>query len=116
MPVTITVIIKVKISITSSNLMSLTAKSSPANIGDTRYLALPAKLTMPLALEYSSFVKISVTVALYEGSNKAEKIELIDTPIHICSKEACPLSIHSKIYRTPIPEKPSPTIISILLS
>lgn len=42
-------------SMISSSLMLLTASSAPARMGEIRYLALPARLTRPLALEYSSY-------------------------------------------------------------
>ena len=61
--VDVTVTKKVQISITSSSRMSLTVSRIPARTGEIRYLALPARLTRPLAFEYSSRVKRSVTVA-----------------------------------------------------
>ena len=74
---------KVQISITSSNFISLTDRRSPAIIGENRYLADPARDTRPLAFEYSSAVRRSVMVALYEGSSSAEKMALTETPMHI---------------------------------
>ena len=61
--VEVTVRKNVLMSITNRSLMSLTASSAPARTGEIRYLALPAMLIIPLALEYSSFVRRSVTVA-----------------------------------------------------
>ena len=49
--------------------------------GETRYLALPAKETRPLAFEYSSSVNKSETVALYAGSSKEENTADTNTPI-----------------------------------
>ena len=100
----------------SKSLMSKAARSSPARTGDTRYLALPARLTIPLALEYSSLLNRSVIVARKEGSSKDEKMELMDTPMQIMARLACPFSIQIKINRMPIAEKPSPAIIKSLLS
>ena len=68
---------KVLMSIISRVLILLTLNNKPAISGEIRYLALPARLTIPLALEYSSEVNKSVTVALYEGSRREEKAELI---------------------------------------
>ena len=79
----ITVRKNVLISISSKSFTSLTASSSPAMRGEIRYLALLAIPAIPLALEYSSFVRRSVTVALYEGSSNDEKTELINTPMQI---------------------------------
>ena len=50
----ITVRKNVPISIIKSIFTSLTVSTKPAISGDIRNLALPAMLTMPLALEYSS--------------------------------------------------------------
>ena len=56
-------------------------KSTPAIIGESKYLALPARESSPLALENSSFVSKSLIVALNDGSSSDEKTELIKTPM-----------------------------------
>ena len=60
----ITVRKNVQISIMRRNFTSAAVSRSPAIRGENRYLALPVILTIPLALEYSSLVRRSVTVAL----------------------------------------------------
>ena len=82
-PIHITVRKNVQISITISSFTSATVSSMPAMSGEIRYLALPEMLTIPLAFEYSSLVRRSVTVALYEGSSNDENTELINTPMQI---------------------------------
>ena len=54
---------KVQISITRRSFISYFPSSSPAMIGESRYLALPEREIIPLALVNSSSDKISVTVA-----------------------------------------------------
>ena len=92
-----TVRINVQISITSKIFTSLTESKIPAMTGETRYLALPARETSPLAFEYSSGVNKSETVALYAGSRNEENTADIDTPIQICVREASPLIMQIKI-------------------
>ena len=61
-------------------MISLKARIKPARIGEKRYLELPAMETSPFALEYCSFVRRSVMVAVNAGSRSAEKTELTITP------------------------------------
>ena len=70
----------VQMSIMSISLMSLAARRNPAITGEKRYLAEPAIDTRPLAFEYCSFVRRSVMVAVYDGSRRAEKTELMVVP------------------------------------
>ena len=70
----------VHISIIRRSLISLTARRKPAIIGENRNLELPAIDTRPFAFENSSLVRRSVTVAVNDGSIRAEKQELIATP------------------------------------
>ena len=72
---------KVAISMTSNKRISETANRRPARNGEIKYLALPARLTRPLAFANSSFVSKSDIVALYDGSKSDEKTELTVTPM-----------------------------------
>ena len=106
----------VHMSMISRSLISAIVSSAPAMMGESRYLALPARETSPLAFEYSSGVSRSVIVALNDGSRRAENTELIPTPIHICRSEAPPLCIQMSMKTIPMAESPSPAIMSSLRS